>query len=112
MDKAPLFLFSSSSFSIQHLLKRNVGCRPGLRLHNADGIELVAEWAREGQQVDLVIIDAFDGQDNVPPALTAEGIAFISHSLPHVSVRGCFKNPSQNVLRYLRCGMTCFTRTR
>ena len=47
---------------------------PRLRVHAADGAAFVAAAAAP---YDLAVIDAFDGEDNVPPALTQP--AFLRH---------------------------------
>eukprot|EP00884_Botryococcus_braunii_P009572 jgi/Botrbrau1/18616/Bobra.0367s0055.1 len=52
--------------------------RPNLRVLEADGMRLVEDWARYGDVADILIVDAFDGEDAVPSALTCEGSPFLS----------------------------------
>ena len=60
--------------------------RPGLEVHEQDGVAFIAERAAEvasgsAAPVDLLFLDVFDGDDQIPLAFTEPGQHHLS-SLP------------------------------
>lgn len=57
--------------------------RPNLRLHEGDAADYILKLASQVQQgraapLDLVFIDAFDGNDDVPSSFCSSGTAWLS----------------------------------
>ena len=49
-------------------------CRPGLTLQVQDAVDAVKAAHADGALYDLVLVDAFDGQDQIPAAITSAGV--------------------------------------
>ena len=63
-------------------------CRPGLTLQVRDAVDAVRAARAQGLRYDLVLVDAFDGQDNIPAAFTTAGMpGCLSPLQAHVSVK-------------------------
>ena len=59
-------------------------CRPGLEVHEADGIAFLSSRVNEIQNraepyVDFLFLDVFDGNDHIPDGFTQEGRAYLCH---------------------------------
>ena len=52
-------------------------CRPGLTLQVQDALDYVRAAHADGAVYDLVLVDAFDGQDQIPAAFTSAGMLLL-----------------------------------
>ena len=54
--------------------------RHNITLQQADAVDCLAAWGVSGTEAafDLVFLDAFDGDDNVPPQLCTPGVNLLS----------------------------------
>ena len=62
------------------ILNEDGNCRPGLEVHEADGVAFLANrvcdiQSRTAQYVDFLFLDVFDGDDLIPDKFTQAGQA-------------------------------------
>lgn len=60
-------------------------CRPGLEVHEADGIAFLSSrvddiQSRVAAYIDFLFLDVFDGDDLIPDGFTQEGEALPCHA--------------------------------
>lgn len=58
-----------------NVTRESAAPRHNLTVHQAEAAEFLAAWVRKGGEhpFDLVFLDAFDGDDNVPSQLSSPG---------------------------------------